>query len=126
MEQPAALSEASRHGCISRCTQRTTFVGILMFVVFACAAFGADPPPNPEQPPVWTFATMHHHPWFTEVLVASVVGWLLGMVKGFASTADWLKKYWSNPPKLIIFALDLLVFVAVGSYFGTAIYDPHT
>ena len=67
---------------------------------------------------------MHHQPWFWEVLAASVVGWVVGMVKGFAGTRDWLARYWSNSPKLVTFALDLVVFVFVGAYFGTGIYNP--
>ena len=67
---------------------------------------------------------MHLQPWFWEVLAASVVGWVVGMVKGFAGTRDWLSHYWTNSPKAVTFVLDLGVFVFVGAYFGTGIYMP--
>jgi hypothetical protein len=67
---------------------------------------------------------MHRQPWFLEVLVSSLVGWVVGMVKGFAGTRDWLARYWTNSPKVVTFVLDFLVFVFVGAYFGTGIYNP--
>jgi hypothetical protein len=67
---------------------------------------------------------MHKHPWFWDVLIASIVGWVLGVVKGFTGSADWLKNYWPKVPVLVIFALDLVMFVIVGAYFGTGIYNP--
>jgi hypothetical protein len=67
---------------------------------------------------------MHTHPFFWDVMVASVVGWVLGMVKGFSSTKDWLTQYWPGAPKPAFFLLDMGVFVIVGAYFGTGIYDP--
>jgi hypothetical protein len=67
---------------------------------------------------------MHTHPWFWEVLFASVVGWVLGQVKGFASIEDWLDRYWPRPPRLLIFLGDLLAFAVIGGYFGTGIYNP--
>ena len=69
---------------------------------------------------------MHSHPWFWEVLAASLVGWVLGKVKGFSSSKDWLEGYWPNPPLPVIFILDFIIFVIVGAYFGTGIYNPAT
>ena len=67
---------------------------------------------------------MHHHPWFVEVLASSAVGWVIGLVKGFSGTKDWLVSYWPTAPPALVFVLDLIVFVGVGAYFGTGIYNP--
>ena len=67
---------------------------------------------------------MFHHEWFPDVLVASAVGWILGMVRGFAGTRDWIERYWAKSPRSVSFVLDLLIFVFVGAYFGTGIYNP--
>ena len=48
------------------------------------------------------------------------------VVKGFSGSKDWLQKYWRNPPVPVIFLLDLIIFVCVGGYIGTGIYDPST
>jgi hypothetical protein len=69
---------------------------------------------------------MHSQPFFWDVMIASVVGWVLGMVKGFSGSKDWLEKYWVNAPKLALFALDFLVFVLCGAYIGTGIYHPES
>ncbi|MBI1924298.1 hypothetical protein HYR99_08605 [Candidatus Poribacteria bacterium] len=73
---------------------------------------------------VYQLKNMHKHPWFWEVMVASVIGWVLGMVKEFSTSKDWLNKYWPNSPHLVVFFLDLIIFVCVGAYFGTGIYTP--
>ena len=70
------------------------------------------------------FRDMHTQPWFWDVLAASAVGWVIGIVKGFSTSGDWIRRYWSQPPLVVIFALDLIVFVVVGAYFGTGIYNP--
>jgi hypothetical protein len=67
---------------------------------------------------------MHHHPWFPEVLASSAVGWVIGLVKGFSGTREWLARYWPNTPLAVVFIMDLIVFVGVGAYFGTGIYNP--
>jgi hypothetical protein len=67
---------------------------------------------------------MHSHTWFVTVAMASLAGWILGAVKGFSTSADWFKRYWTAPPRLVVFATDLVIFVVVGAYFGTGIYDP--
>lgn len=68
--------------------------------------------------------SMHHQPSFWDVMGASVVGWVLGMVKGFTGSKDWLDHYWTNAPKPVLFVLDLLVFVLCRAYVGTGIYHP--
>ena len=73
---------------------------------------------------IYHLRDMHTHPWFWEVLASALVGWILGMVKGFSGTKDWLEKYWTRPPTYLVFLGDVLVFVFVGAYFGTAIYNP--
>lgn len=69
---------------------------------------------------------MHDHQWFLTVMAASVVGWLLGMTRGFSTTSDWLTNYFSldKTPTFVVWVLDLFVFVVVGAYFGTGIYNP--
>jgi len=65
-------------------------------------------------------------PWFFTVAAASAAGWILGAVRGFSTSADWLKKYLKNPPIALVFMADLLVFVVVGAFLGTGIYTPKT
>ena len=67
---------------------------------------------------------MHRQPLFAEVMAASVVGWVLGLVKGFSGTKDWLQRYASSAPGFALFVGDLVVFVLVGAYFGTGIFRP--
>jgi len=67
---------------------------------------------------------MYKHPYFFEVMAASLFGWVLGMVKGFSGAKDWLEHYWPNSPRIIVFVLDLVVFVVCGAYIGTGIYNP--
>ena len=74
--------------------------------------------------PVYHLENMHHHPWFWDVAIASTVGWMLGMVKGFSGSREWLERYWPNPPSLVIGILDFVIYAVVGGYFGTGIYNP--
>ena len=89
--------------------------------LFAKFAFAEEGPGNAS----YHFATMHQHPWFWDVMGASVVGWIVGRVKGFSSSKDWLQRYWPNAPVVPVFLLDLAIFVIVGAYFGTGIYNPN-
>jgi hypothetical protein len=93
---------------------------LLLAVPMLCSADEGAP----LKPTFTHIKDMHKHPWFFEVLASSFVGWLIGQVKGFSSTKDWLAKYWPRTPLLVVFLLDLFVFVAVGAYFGTGIYNP--
>jgi hypothetical protein len=34
---------------------------------------------------------MHEDPWFFTVAAASLIGWILGAVKGFSTSLDWWK-----------------------------------
>ncbi|MBV9555428.1 MAG: hypothetical protein JO032_21830 [Alphaproteobacteria bacterium] len=79
-----------------------------------------------KEPPQYHLVNMHTHPWFWDVTAASVIGWVIGMVKGFSGTKDWLGSYWKNPNPFAIWLLDLIVFVVVGGYVGTGIYNPTT
>lgn len=94
--------------------------------VSCLAATPNDPPETPSKDIVYHIANMHEHPYFWDVVVASVIGWLIGMVKGFSGSKDWLEKYWPRPPLVVIFLLDLVIFVCVGGYIGTGIYNPLT
>ena len=105
--------------------KRDLFIFLFLLVLLCalsvlCIAQDAAPP----KPTFTHIKDMHNHPWFWEVLASSFVGWLIGQVKGFTSTKDWLAKYWPKTPLLVVFLLDLFVFVAVGAYFGTGIYNP--
>jgi hypothetical protein len=113
-----------RHGAAHRLTLVAIFaiIAVLWVEPMWCQNSG---PVTTRNAADWTFSNMHRHPWFLEVLVASLVGWALSMSKGFASVAEWLNRYFPNPPKLIVFLLDVIVFIVVGSYFGTAIYNPN-
>ncbi len=93
---------------------------VFLFVIIVPMICFADPPSENSV----HLKDMHNHPWFWEVLVAAAVGWVIGKVKGFSGTADWIAKYWPNTPLLVVFILDLFVFVGVGAYFGTGIYNP--
>ena len=67
---------------------------------------------------------MHQHPWFWTVVAASIVGWVLGITKGFSGSDDWLDKYWPGKPRAVVLVTDLFVFVLIGGYIGTGIYNP--
>jgi hypothetical protein len=58
--------------------------------------------------------------------VASLIGWVLGMVKGFDSSKDWLAKYMKRVPSSLLFFVDLVIFVVVGAYVGTGLSQPAT
>jgi hypothetical protein len=73
-----------------------------------------------------TIDNIHEHTFFWTVMAASVVGWVLGMTKGFSTSSDWLEKYWASPPIYAVLLLDALIFVVVGAYVGTGIYNPAT
>jgi hypothetical protein len=81
---------------------------------------------TPNSQPALHFIGMWKQPFFPEVMVASVFGWVLGQVKGFSGAKDWLDRYWPNSPKVIVFILDLTIFVVCGAFFGTGIYNPDT
>jgi len=109
------LLEAQLKGPVHRRVWR-----IALLVLFTVAlGYSQNPPAKPIE-----ILTMHTQPFFWDVMVASVVGWVLGMVKGFSGSKDWLNHYWANPPRPALFVLDLLVFVLCGAYVGTGIYHP--
>ena len=91
----------------------------LFFVAWPAHAQGNDGP-------TLTIGTISSHSFFWTVMAASVVGWVLGMTKGFSTSSDWLRKYWPSPPTLVVLLLDALIFVVVGAYIGTGIYNPAT
>ena len=94
------------------------FLGLTLSPGIALAANSSEP--------IYHLLTMHTHPWFWDVMGASVVGWVVGIVKGFSGAKDWLERYWANPPRIVVWLLDLVIFVVVGAYFGTGIYNPTT
>jgi hypothetical protein len=109
----------------------TTFSILVVSILAAIFLFiGTSGPilaqPSPGAPVVGNLPiqSMHQDPWFFTVAAASLAGWILGAVKGFSTSADWLKRYNHNPPIYLVFASDLLVFVVLGAYFGTGIYNP--
>ena len=102
--------------------RRVVALGMLAIIMVGPSAVAQ----SPDSVPTWHLPQMHHQPWFLDVLLASTVGWVVGMVKGFAGTKDWLDKYWPTSPRLVTFILDVLVFVVVGAYFGTGIYSPNS
>ncbi len=97
------------------------YVLLFMFIGLTRFSYGQE-----ETDRVYNMTNMHKHPWFWDVMVASVVGWVLGRVKGFSTSKDWLNKYWPNSSLPVLFFLDMILFVGVGAYFGTGIYNPDT
>ena len=98
-------------------------VGLGLSALIATGAVWADPSnggANPGHP----IQLMHQDPWFITVAAASMAGWILGAVKGFSTSADWLRKYIAKPPVLLVFFSDLFLFVVAGAYLGTGIYTP--
>jgi hypothetical protein len=71
-------------------------------------------------------SNIHRQPFFWTVMVASLIGWVLGMVKGFDSSKDWLAKYMKRVPSPLLFLVDLVIFVVVGAYVGTGLSQPAT
>ncbi len=102
---------------------------IEVFLLLACTlCFSQTQPAASTQnsPPGLHFIGMWKQPYFPEVMVASIFGWVLGQVKGFSGAKDWLERYWPNSPKAIVFVLDLTIFVVCGAFCGTGIYNPDT
>jgi hypothetical protein len=101
-------------------------LGIVVVLLMSVVCFSQISPGNDSSntSSQLHFAGMWKQPYFVEVMVASVFGWVLGMVKGFSGAKDWLAKYWPNSPRLVIFVLDLVIFVVCGAFFGTGIYNP--
>jgi hypothetical protein len=98
--------------------------GLILLMTTACVVSLASPGLAMAAEPEMHLATIPSHPWFVEVTAASVVGWVIGKVKGFSGTRDWLEDYWPHPPGWIIWILDLIVFAVVGGFLGTGIYNP--
>lgn len=71
-----------------------------------------------------SLATIHQQPFFFEVMMASIIGWIVGITKGFSTSRSWFTTYLKDAPVLAIFGLDLLIFVVVGAYVGTGVYQP--
>src|ERR1051326_886643 len=69
---------------------------------------------------------LHTHKYFPVVCVASLVGWMLGLGKGFSTSADWLRRYSRKPHRLVVGIVDFFVFVVAGAYIGTGIFMPET
>jgi len=105
---------------------RSLFTVLLLSAAWALCLTQATAPGELPSSPAVHFLGMWKHPYFYEVMVASVFGWVLGLVKGFSGAKDWLDQYWPSRPAVIIFLLDLLIFVVCGAFFGTGIYDPRT
>ena len=102
-------------------TRLATTTALVLFTALLSYCQSTSSAPNVPE-----ILSMHHQPFFWDVMVASVVGWVLGMVKGFSGSKDWLDRYWTNAPKPVLFFLDLLVFVLCGAYIGTGIYHPES
>ena len=69
--------------------------------------------------------TIHQQPFFIEVMMASIIGWILGITKGFSTSRDWLSNYLQTTPIWVTFIVDLFIFVVVGAYIGTGLYQPN-
>lgn len=95
---------------------------IAIIVIVAPKVLSQTPGSGPNQQ--FHILEMYKHPWFWDVLAASAGGWVLGLVKGFSGVKDWLARYWPSAPLPIVFVLDLIVFVVVGAFVGTGIYNP--
>jgi hypothetical protein len=89
---------------------------VLMFTGAAAGAAKAVPDP----------LELHTHKYFPVVCVASLVGWMLGLGKGFSTSADWLRRYSRKPHRLVVGIVDFFVFVVAGAYIGTGIFMPET
>lgn len=95
---------------------------ITFTLLIATTVFSQTPDSEPARQ--YHIQEMYKHPWFWDVLAASAGGWVLGLVKGFSGVKDWIARYWPSAPLPVVFALDLFVFVVVGAFIGTGIYNP--
>lgn len=103
----------------------TSLLLVLFFTVIAYRlCFAQTPTPTPMSPPPSSPRDILAHTWIWVVLAGSSVGWVVGKVKGFVSSKEWLHRYWPNAPLGIIFLLDVTIFIFVGSFLGTLIYNP--
>jgi len=107
------------------CRRFTFGLYLAEILLLACTLCPAQTQPTSTNvPPALHFIGMWKQPYFPEVMVASIFGWVLGQVKGFSGAKDWLERYWPNSPKPVLFVLDLTIFVVCGAFFGTGIYNP--
>jgi hypothetical protein len=105
----------------------TISLSLLIVVMFStlCLAEGQAQQINNQTPAiVYHLKNMHTQPWFWEVLASSAIGWVLGLVRGFSGVKDWLSNFWPSAPKPLVGILDLFIFIVVGAYLGTGIYNP--
>src|SRR5271166_6662461 len=93
-----------------------SFVVIMLLYQSASSAQG-DANPGPAQgapgPPASSnlkIETMHKQPFFLTVLFASAGGWVLGLVKGFSTSKNWLEGIGLPSPPLLVFFLDIFIF----------------
>jgi len=100
--------------------------GLVLLSLGALSSEASAQGPAPADATRLSIETMHHHPWFTTVAVSSFIGWILGAVKGFSSSRDWLQRYVAAPHWAVVMVLDLVIFVVAGAYIGTGIYTPTT
>lgn len=57
-------------------------------------------------------------------VVGALVGWLIGCIKGFKSSADWISSYDLDAHRLIPLFLDSIIYVIVGPIIGIVIHNP--
>lgn len=96
----------------------------LLFTVVNPAVAQAVPAGDTNVNEIVSFATIHQQAFFFDVMMASIIGWIIGITKGFSSSRQWLSNYLKNTPVVVVFILDLLIFVVVGAYVGTGVYQP--
>jgi hypothetical protein len=97
-------------------------LGVTFILIIAATVFSQTLDNAPGRQ--YHIQEMYKHPWFWDVLAASAGGWVLGLVKGFSGVKDWIASYWPSAPLAVVFVLDLIVFVVVGAFVGTGIYNP--
>jgi hypothetical protein len=110
--------------------RKKTLTSLPLIMFFTLAAwrlcFAQTPTPTPAPAgliPVVIQETFKQ-PLFPVVFLGSLIGWMVGKVKGFVSAKEWLDRYWPGAPLPVIFLLDLFIFAFVGSFLGTLIYSP--
>jgi hypothetical protein len=115
-----------RSAPFSRLCARRLLVGVFLSISAMAVAAQSRASDVSTSATAMDIANIHRQPFFWTVMVASLLGWVLGMVKGFDSSKDWLAKYWSRVPKPLLFLVDLIIFVVVGAYVGTGLSQPAT
>ena len=74
-------------------SQRQALLYFRCFVFLLLTATAAIADDSMKDPMVYSISNMYKQPWFFDVMCAAAIGWVLGLVKGYNGTRNWLAQY---------------------------------